>query len=119
AVLQDPQRRPGGRPVHEPDLYLPAEPGQPVRVPDRAAAARRRARGQPPALDAMELPRRAGLSVDDHGPGRTSRSPLTKATLPAFAERRRESFSDRWPTSQPITGGISYPLWKDPEHHVR
>src|SRR5262249_40378516 len=74
-VLQDPEWRWRRRPVHEPDLHLRVESGQPVRLPDRAAAARRRARGQPPALDAVELPRRAGLSVDDYGPGRTSRSP--------------------------------------------
>ena len=41
-VLQDPERGPGWRPVHEPDLHLPAERGEPVRLPDRVAAARRR-----------------------------------------------------------------------------
>ena len=63
-VLQDPERRLGRRPVHEPDLHLPVEPGQPVRLPDPVAAARRGGRGQSRALDAVELPRRAGLSVD-------------------------------------------------------
>ena len=47
-VLQDPERGPRRRPVHEPDLHLPAERGQSVRLPDRAAAARRRACGQCP-----------------------------------------------------------------------
>ncbi len=52
------------RPVHEPDPHLPAEPGQPVRLPDPAAAARRHARERAPALDAVELPRRTGLSSE-------------------------------------------------------
>ena len=67
-VLQDPERRPRRRPVHEPDLHLPVEPGQPVRLPDPVAAARRRARGQPRALDAVELPRgAAGRNIRSQG----------------------------------------------------
>src|SRR6476659_6123304 len=64
-VLQDPQWGSCRRPVHESDLHVPVEPGKPVRLPDRVAAARRRSGGAPRAVDAVELPRRAGLSVDD------------------------------------------------------
>jgi len=62
-VLHDPERRPRRRSVYEPDLQLPVESGQPVRLPDPIAAAYRAARGQPRALDALELPRGAGVSV--------------------------------------------------------
>ena len=37
------------RSVHEPDLHVPVERGQPVRLPDRVAAARRRACGRAPS----------------------------------------------------------------------
>jgi len=37
---------PRRRSVHEPDLHLPVEPGQPVRLPDPVTTACRPARGQ-------------------------------------------------------------------------
>ena len=64
-VLQDPEWGQGWRSVHEPDLHVPAERGEPVRLPHRVAAAPRRAGGVPRAMDAMELPRGADLSADD------------------------------------------------------
>ena len=94
-VLQDPERRPRRRPVHEPDLHLPVERGQPVRLPDRVAAARRRARGQPRALDALELPRGAGVSVDDSDhavrvePPDEGNRPTESRPCPSASQRKR------------------------------
>ena len=65
-LLQDPQRRRRRRSVHEPDPHLRAQRGQPVRLPHRAAATRRRSGRCSGRVDAVELhgqTRRAGCRV--------------------------------------------------------
>ncbi len=48
-------RSPCRRSVHEPDLHLPVERRQSIRLPDPVAAACGPSRGQPSALDTLEL----------------------------------------------------------------
>src|SRR5262249_48273442 len=62
-LLHAPHGVPGRRAVVEPDLHLPVDPGQRVRLPDAVAAARRPARGRSPALDALELSRSSDVRV--------------------------------------------------------
>jgi hypothetical protein len=53
--------RPAPRYLHQP-LTASSRRGQPLRLPDPVAAARRSSRGQPRGVDALELPRDANLS---------------------------------------------------------
>ena len=53
--LQDPQRRPRGRSVHEPDPHVRAQRGQSVRLPHRAVPPRRRSGRRSGRVDAVEL----------------------------------------------------------------
>ena len=66
-LLQDRQRGPRGRPVHELDPHLRTERRQSLRLPDRVAQTRQGAIRQPGGLDALELPghgqERAAISL--------------------------------------------------------
>ncbi len=55
AVLSDPKRSRGGRPIHESDPHLRVMRHQLVRVSNRVAAPRSRAGSQAGRVDALEL----------------------------------------------------------------
>jgi hypothetical protein len=66
AVLQNTERSGGGRSLYEFDPHLPTQWSQSVRLPHGTAASRRRVKGKPGRVDAVELSGDAGA---DHQTG--------------------------------------------------